>query len=91
MDFREEENMDFNYTQQAAHGSSEAAYDRLFQADVTLKVDHNLDIYYTDKEKELLQKCDMILASENEPIKDCKTTYWGNEAYLNWGAKRICG
>ena len=34
----------------------QTAYERLFQCDVSLKTDKNLDITYTDKELELLQK-----------------------------------
>ena len=34
----------------------QTAYERLFQWDISLKTDKNLDITYTDKELELLQK-----------------------------------
>jgi hypothetical protein len=36
-----------------------------------------LGIYYNEKEKELLDKSAAVIAAKNEPVRDWKTTYWG--------------
>lgn len=76
MSWNDDETVEINKAMQNAVISPEIVYDRLFQADIMLEGDNYERQNLSDKDKELLQKADDLIATPNDQQGECnRTTY----------------